>query len=246
VGEKVEVAKQILRAPKNSNGQNLCPNVEKSPAAYLSSVIASANDPHVEKFFDGLHAPIIDSYDRYVTMTDLDPTKPSPVSSIIVSDKSKLLSTQYISRIFKKFHTRFGIMGVLTRFCQSIRLQALRQSGVNLAESNEGSMTRQTRSDAIHILASTTRGRLGGLACADILLFGTIGLNLTPFVPLCATISIYLTMLSMMVMCTLILVIRFNTVLLMISSLIRVVIMLLHASTAIAPGLLHTHGCEIL
>ena len=168
MGEKVEVAKQILRAPKNSNGQNLCPNVEKSPAAYLSSVIASVNDPHVENFFDGLHVPIIDSYDRYVTMTDLDPTKPSPVSSIIVSDKSKLLSTQYISRIFKKFHTRFGIMGVLTRFCQSIRLQALRQSGVNLAESNEGSMTRQTRSDAIHILASTTRGRLGGLACADL------------------------------------------------------------------------------
>ena len=68
VGEKVEVAKQILRAPKNSNGQNLCPNVEKSPAAYLSSVIASANDPHVEKFFDGLHVPITDSYDRYVTI----------------------------------------------------------------------------------------------------------------------------------------------------------------------------------
>ena len=124
----MDTAKLLLQLPVRNNGLAMCPTADKAPASFLSSFVASASDPLLAKLKSSLLPYVIDAVDRFVSLAGLDINKASPVSAILPADCSKLLSTPYTSRLQNLYHSRRGIMGVLTSYLHQVRLQNLRQS----------------------------------------------------------------------------------------------------------------------
>jgi hypothetical protein len=165
---KLDIAKAIIRGSKRFNGFNLCPSAVKGPAAYLASTISSSGDVLFQKYYPALHDVVMQSVDRYAVLTGVDLTKPSPVSAILPINKSDLLSTKYTSRVFKIFHSRFGIMAVLINFFQQLRMQELRQSVVPPDGATVGSLSYQDKSDMVHVLATTSKSSAASIVSAEL------------------------------------------------------------------------------
>jgi hypothetical protein len=160
----------MLQLPLRNNGLDLCPSADKSPAAYLSSFVASAADPQLARFKSSLLPSLTDAVSRFASLAGLDVAAPSPVSALLPACCDKLLSTPYTSRLQSTFHSRRGIMGVLTNFLQQVRLQALRQSVLPPADADLSALPRLQKSEIVHVLATTARGRLTSIIMADLAL----------------------------------------------------------------------------
>lgn len=163
----VEQAVSIIHLPWRNSGHNIPLAHLYSPAFYMASYMSSADDTLLEKYKPSLLPTLLSARDRFVSLTGLDSAKPSPVSAIFPADCSKLLKTSYTSRIYKSLFTR-GIMGVLTSFIQSVLVLRLRQSVIPPDGTNISALTRQQKSEILHILANTSRGRITQVITANL------------------------------------------------------------------------------
>jgi hypothetical protein len=167
---KVELAKQILMLPVRNNGLNLFPTQFKAPCAYISSLVASGRDKHVKKFKSSLDSTVKDARDPFVHFTSMDVNKPSPVSRIITADHTQLLNTSNTNRLNQIYHSQYGIMSVLSSFLQQIMINNLRQSVVPDNDVDVSKLPRLQKSEILHLLTTTSKGRLASAITADLAL----------------------------------------------------------------------------
>jgi hypothetical protein len=169
---KVKRAKEILMLPVRYNGLDLFPSQCKAPCAYIACQVACATDKVVQKFSKSAAAAqsVKNAHDLFVHFTNLDVHKRSPVSSIITADHTKLLSSTHSRRLSNIYHSQYGIMRVLSTFLQQVMVNTLRQSVVPAAGIDVATLPRLQKSEILHVLSTTSKGRLASVVSADLAL----------------------------------------------------------------------------
>ena len=169
---KVKRAKEILMLPIRNNGLDLLPSQCKAPCAYIACQVACATDKVVQKFSksEATAQSVKDAYDLFVHFTSLDVNKRTPVSSIITADHTELLSSTHSRRLSHIYHSQYGIMRVLSTFLQQVMVNTLRQSAVPAAGSDYTSLPRLQKSEILHVLTTTSKGRIASVVTADLAL----------------------------------------------------------------------------
>lgn len=92
------------------------------------------------------------------------------MSQIITADHTKLLEASHATRLNQTFHSQNGIMTTLTAFFQQTVLNNLEQSVVPAADVDLSTLSRDQKSEILHVLTTTTKSRIASVIRADLAL----------------------------------------------------------------------------